>query len=224
MLALAVDELTVVLLVVAVLLTVAHTLRTTHGDAPAAVLAHQASVGRARMPGETAVHRARSTPAGMPLTRWLHDDVRTVHQGFQRGLRIARDRPCLGVRAAPRGPYTWHTYAQVQVLVDQFGSGLQALGVAAGQTTHVGLFAPNRLEWLVADLVRAPPHPALSPQRIRHPQLLRARWCVWVGFCVRMFVCVCVSVCVCMFACLSLSLCVCVRGGGACRRVAHIAW
>ena len=149
----AVDELTVVLLAVAVLLTVLLGVRTAQpGDAPPARLAHQAEAERTRLQGESAIYRSREVRANAPV-RTAYDDVKTLYDGFQRGLRLARDKPCLGTRT-PGGPYVWKTYAEVDRLISQFGSGLNALGVPSGQASMVGIYAVNRLEWIVADQVR----------------------------------------------------------------------
>ena len=156
-LALAVDELTVLLLAVAVVLIVLLNWRNSAraGDAPSSRLAFQAEPSRIRLEGETAVYTARGArDARGQLVKTVHEDVKTLYDGFRRGLRLSHDRPCLGTREK-NGPFVWKTYAEVQRLIDQVGSGLQALGIPPGQGTRVGIFAVNRMEWVVTDQVRA---------------------------------------------------------------------
>lgn len=149
---LAVDELTLGLLVLAVVLTFAIGIRSTRStpDAPPTRIANQAEPSRTRLEGETAVYRSREARNG--LVRTAYDDVKTLYDAFQHGLRLSRDRPCLGTRVN-MGPYVWKTYGEVQTMVDELGSGLQALGVPPGQDSMVGIYSINRMEWIVTDQV-----------------------------------------------------------------------
>jgi len=64
---------------------------------------------------------------------------------LQSAAREYAERPFLGV---PRdGSFTWTTFREFAVLVDQFRAGLASLGVGAGDA--VAVIANNRLEWAV---------------------------------------------------------------------------
>uniref|UniRef100_A0A3B5MEI6 Arachidonate--CoA ligase n=1 Tax=Xiphophorus couchianus TaxID=32473 RepID=A0A3B5MEI6_9TELE len=45
------------------------------------------------------------------LLEFYYDDIRTVYEMFQRGLRISGDGPCLGYRK-PGQPYEWISYSE----------------------------------------------------------------------------------------------------------------
>jgi long-chain acyl-CoA synthetase len=69
------------------------------------------------------------------------------------GLKLSGDGPCLGTREVKpdgtRGAYNWFTYNEVASLSTQAGSGLLQLGMRPG--TFVGLFSPNRAEWVIVE-------------------------------------------------------------------------
>uniref|UniRef100_A0A671VFA7 Arachidonate--CoA ligase n=1 Tax=Sparus aurata TaxID=8175 RepID=A0A671VFA7_SPAAU len=70
---------------------------------------------------------------------------------FQRGLRIAGDCPCLGYRK-PGQPYQWISYTEVAEKARLLGSGLLAKGCQPNPQQFVGIFAPNRPEWVISEL------------------------------------------------------------------------
>ncbi|XP_054577367.1 long-chain-fatty-acid--CoA ligase 1-like [Eptesicus fuscus] len=80
----------------------------------------------------------------------LYDDVRTVYEGFQRGVRVSNDGPCLGSRK-PDQPYEWLSYQQVADLSECVGSALVHKGFKAAPDQYVGIFAQNRPEWVVIE-------------------------------------------------------------------------
>lgn len=86
------------------------------------------------------------------LMEYLYDDAKTVYESFLRGRRITGDGKFLGARTGPNREYEWLSYNQVYDRVRAFGSGLIKTGVKPGQTTNFGIFAQNRLEWMMTDL------------------------------------------------------------------------
>lgn len=79
------------------------------------------------------------------------------------GLKVSKDRPCLGVRSVKnaetgeRGPYVWQTYRQVSHRITNFGSGLlnylnHTMNDTRTQNIPIGIWAVNRPEWVITDL------------------------------------------------------------------------
>ena len=98
------------------------------------------------------------TPAyrhqAMPGTLFL-PTIQTLYDNFQQGLRLSRDKPCLGQRS-PSGEYQFQTYAQVAERFTHFGSGLVKLMSSVGRASestgaHVGIYAINRPEWVICE-------------------------------------------------------------------------
>jgi long-chain acyl-CoA synthetase len=57
----------------------------------------------------------------------------------------------LGARSAPGGPYKWQTYEQVAARIEKISAGLLSLGAKKGD--KVAIWAMNRPEWLMIDIV-----------------------------------------------------------------------
>lgn len=96
---------------------------------------------------------ARMNSLTTELVERLFDDVTTSHEAFLRGVRISGDKPCLGHRSSPGGPYTWLTYNEVLERSTDTGSGLIELGCHPGDDgyTFVGVYAPNKIEWVFVE-------------------------------------------------------------------------
>lgn len=86
------------------------------------------------------------------LMTYLYDDAKTTYEAFLRGLRVSNNGRCLGARTGPDNRYTWLTYQQVLDKAQCFGSGLMAKGLKANNSTFVGIYSGNCVEWTVADL------------------------------------------------------------------------
>lgn len=97
--------------------------------------------------------RARMNSLTTELVEQLFDDVSTIHEAFMRGVRISGDKPCLGYRTSPGGPYAWLTYNEVLERSFDTGSGLMEIGCHAGDIGHtfVGVYAPNKIEWVLVE-------------------------------------------------------------------------
>ncbi|GFN86278.1 long-chain-fatty-acid--coa ligase 5 [Plakobranchus ocellatus] len=81
----------------------------------------------------------------------FYSDFDTLYNGFQRGLRLSGDKPCLGWKPTPSSPYTWMTYQQVNDRAVAFGAGLVHLGLQPVNETRVGIYSQNRPEYIIAD-------------------------------------------------------------------------
>merc|ERR1719191_371101 len=70
------------------------------------------------------------------------------------GQRCLGHRPLKvskGAKAAKRGSYTWLSFSQVRQRAENAGLGVLA-EMAFEQDAKIGIFSPNRPEWLIADL------------------------------------------------------------------------
>ncbi|XP_026867015.2 long-chain-fatty-acid--CoA ligase 1 [Electrophorus electricus] len=85
------------------------------------------------------------------LLDFYYEDTKTAYEMFQRGLRIAGDRPCLGFRK-PGEPYQWISYTEVTHRAQVLGSGLLAKGCQPNPKQFIGIFSQNRPEWVIAEL------------------------------------------------------------------------
>ncbi|XP_036984672.2 long-chain-fatty-acid--CoA ligase 1 isoform X2 [Artibeus jamaicensis] len=80
----------------------------------------------------------------------FYDDVRTLYEGFQRGIHVSNNGPCLGSRK-PDQPYEWLSYKQVEDLLECVGSALLQKGFRAAPDQFIGIFAQNRPEWVIIE-------------------------------------------------------------------------
>ncbi|XP_019619846.1 PREDICTED: long-chain-fatty-acid--CoA ligase 5-like [Branchiostoma belcheri] len=85
------------------------------------------------------------------LVESCYDGMQTLHDVFKRGAMVSNNGPCLGWRSGQNKPYEWVTYNEVLDRAAHFGSGLIALGCKPNQTSFVGIFSQNRVEYVVAD-------------------------------------------------------------------------
>lgn len=124
-------------------------------------------------PGHGEVHR--TVPS---LVTEIEPGVRDMGTNFRRAVQRYGDGDCVGWRryeadGVTVGPYVWQSYDQVGARVSHFGAGLRHLGVREGQS--VGIMAPNRPEWLVAELacstqsmVSVPLYDTLGPDAVKY--------------------------------------------------------
>ncbi|KAG8592111.1 hypothetical protein GDO81_000411 [Engystomops pustulosus] len=82
---------------------------------------------------------------------YYYDDVRTVYEVFQRGLRVSNNGPCLGHRK-PNQPYQWISYKEVSDRAEYLGSALLHRGCKPSSEQFIGIFAQNRPEWIITEL------------------------------------------------------------------------
>ncbi|MBN3281942.1 ACSL5 ligase, partial [Polyodon spathula] len=106
------------------------------------------------------------------LMSYYYDDARTLYDGFQRGLQVSGDGPCLGYRK-PNQPYQWLSYKQVSDRAEYLGSALIHRGLKASPEQLVGIFAQNRPEWIIAEyacytfsMVVVPLYDTLGPEAL----------------------------------------------------------
>uniref|UniRef100_A0A452UBR5 Arachidonate--CoA ligase n=1 Tax=Ursus maritimus TaxID=29073 RepID=A0A452UBR5_URSMA len=80
----------------------------------------------------------------------FYDDVTTLYEGFQRGIQVSNNGPCLGSRK-PDQPYEWLSYKQVAEMSECVGSALIQKGFKAAPDQFIGIFAQNRPEWVIIE-------------------------------------------------------------------------
>lgn len=108
------------------------------------------------------------------LLVYYYDDVRTLYEGFQRGIQVSNNGPCLGSRK-PDQPYEWISYKQVAELAEFIGSALIQKGFKASPDQFIGIFAQNRPEWVIIEqgcftysMVIVPLYDTLGTDAITH--------------------------------------------------------
>ncbi|BHF68392.1 Carboxypeptidase N catalytic chain [Sparganum proliferum] len=104
------------------------------------------------------------------------DSVHSVFNLLQNSVARFPDRPFLGRRSSPNGPYEWVTYKQAYETILLCGSGLLHLkSVASNSSNCVGLYATNCPEWFISELgcwayglVAVPLYDTLGSDAIKH--------------------------------------------------------
>ncbi|XP_007517718.2 long-chain-fatty-acid--CoA ligase 1 isoform X1 [Erinaceus europaeus] len=101
------------------------------------------------VPGSGGARRSTLLSSDEPLV-YFYDDVRTLYEGFQKGILLSNDGPCLGSRK-PDQPYEWISYKQVADRSQCVGSALLQKGFKASPDQFIGIFSQNRPEWVIIE-------------------------------------------------------------------------
>ncbi|KAF6083631.1 acyl-CoA synthetase long chain family member 1 [Phyllostomus discolor] len=107
------------------------------------------SMQSVEVPGSNGARRSPLLDSDEPLA-CFYDDVRTLYEGFQRGIHVSNNGPCLGSRK-PDQPYEWLSYKQVEDLSECVGSALIQKGFKAAPDQFIGIFSQNRPEWVIIE-------------------------------------------------------------------------
>ncbi|KAM9194595.1 long-chain-fatty-acid--CoA ligase 1 isoform 2-T3 [Dugong dugon] len=99
--------------------------------------------------GSDGARRSALLDSDEPLV-YFYDDVRTLYDGFQRGIQVSNNGPCLGSRK-PDQPYEWLSYKEVAELSECVGSALIQKGFKTSPDQFIGIFAQNRPEWVIIE-------------------------------------------------------------------------
>nr|AZL94688.1 cyl-CoA synthetase long-chain family [Nephromyces sp. MMRI]AZL94689.1 cyl-CoA synthetase long-chain family [Nephromyces sp. MMRI]AZL94690.1 cyl-CoA synthetase long-chain family [Nephromyces sp. MMRI]AZL94691.1 cyl-CoA synthetase long-chain family [Nephromyces sp. MMRI]AZL94694.1 cyl-CoA synthetase long-chain family [Nephromyces sp. MMRI] len=120
-------------------------------------------IGKSTSEDLTAAYRDVHSPE--LITNLEDNSINSCWDLFQRGKSFGEDRPCIGSRekneAGELGGYVWKSFADVEKLVDNLGSGLYHMNLvdkvefddepAAPSLRMLGLYSKNREEWFVCD-------------------------------------------------------------------------
>ncbi|CAO3671821.1 unnamed protein product [Rhizopus stolonifer] len=120
-------------------------------------------VPNTRKPGQTGIYR---NAQHREIITNLTPKMSTLIDCFNEGLKISKDRPCLGIRSVKnaetgeRGPYVWQTFREISHRLTNFGSGLlnylnHTMGETRTRQIPIGIWSVNRPEWVIADLALA---------------------------------------------------------------------
>uniref|UniRef100_A0A8C9Q3R3 Long-chain-fatty-acid--CoA ligase n=1 Tax=Spermophilus dauricus TaxID=99837 RepID=A0A8C9Q3R3_SPEDA len=107
------------------------------------------SMQSVEVPGSGGARRSALLDSDEPLV-YFYDDVRTLYEGFQRGIQVSNNGPCLGSRK-PDQPYEWLSYKQVAEMSECIGSALLHKGFKPSPDQFIGIFAQNRPEWVIIE-------------------------------------------------------------------------
>ncbi|XP_044081562.1 long-chain-fatty-acid--CoA ligase 1 isoform X2 [Neovison vison] len=107
------------------------------------------SMQSVEVPGSDGARRSPLLDSDEPL-EYFYEDVRTLYEGFQRGIQISNNGPCLGSRK-PDQPYEWISYKQVAEIAECVGSALLQKGFKPSSDQFIGIFAQNRPEWVMIE-------------------------------------------------------------------------
>uniref|UniRef100_A0A2K6R4S8 Long-chain-fatty-acid--CoA ligase n=1 Tax=Rhinopithecus roxellana TaxID=61622 RepID=A0A2K6R4S8_RHIRO len=99
--------------------------------------------------GSGGARRSALLDSDEPLV-YFYEDVTTLYEGFQRGIQVSNNGPCLGSRK-PDQPYEWLSYKQVAEMAECLGSALIQKGFTATPDQFIGIFAQNRPEWVIIE-------------------------------------------------------------------------
>jgi len=107
--------------------------------------------------------QTRILPDGSRVCRYLRTntlmesrqpDALTLYDAIRRGARVSNNGPMLGQRikqADGSEPFVWTKYNDVIERSVTVSKALRHIGIPAGQETFIGIYAKNRLEWIVVE-------------------------------------------------------------------------
>lgn len=109
------------------------------------------------------------------LLEYVDEKIRTLHDAFQAGARASSNGPCYGWKPSPSEPYKWISYNDVLVRAANVGAGLLDNGQAPVNTTRIGLYSQNRVEYGIVEqacymysMALVPLYDTLGPEACTH--------------------------------------------------------
>ncbi|GFT91409.1 long-chain-fatty-acid--CoA ligase 5 [Nephila pilipes] len=99
------------------------------------------------VPNSRGVRKSKIVKNG-EMIRFILEDTKTQWDVLQRGLRESGDGRCFGWRNG-KSNYNWINYSEFIKRAENFGSGLVKMGLKPGQSSNVGIYSQNCIEWVV---------------------------------------------------------------------------
>ncbi|XP_048758754.1 long-chain-fatty-acid--CoA ligase 5-like isoform X2 [Ostrea edulis] len=112
---------------------------------------------------------------GKYICEFEDGEVQTLHDAFKHGARVSSNGKVYGWKASPTEPYQWISYNDVLVRAANIGAGLIAKGLQPENTTNVGIYSQNRVEYGITEqacfmysMVLVPLYDTLGPEACTH--------------------------------------------------------
>lgn len=86
------------------------------------------------------------------LISCINEEIKTPYDNFLKTMKSSGKAPCLGARGGPENKYQWLTFEEVHERAFNLGSGLVSLGCEPSQSSFIGIYGPNCIEWDLADI------------------------------------------------------------------------
>ncbi|GBN11030.1 Long-chain-fatty-acid--CoA ligase 1 [Araneus ventricosus] len=78
-----------------------------------------------------------------------YEDLKTAWDAVVRGHKLSGNGQCFGWRNF-ESSYSWITYGKFMKKAEDFGSGLEKIGLNPCPMSNVGIYAQNGIEWAIA--------------------------------------------------------------------------
>lgn len=104
------------------------------------------------IPGRTDGARVNVLNPSDKLISFFYEDAKTLYELFKKGQEISNDGNYLGWKPSSDEPYKWLKYSEVDTIAQEVGSGFMELGLEPGKEDFVGIFARNRVEWMLTEV------------------------------------------------------------------------
>lgn len=102
-------------------------------------------------PGYSSIYRNSLSKDNL-ITKII-PELDTVLKHFEKVVEVKPDSNCLGTRLKKDDFFTFKSYKEIQLIKNQFGSGLRnLLNTIDNKDEIVSIFSPNRIEWVVSSL------------------------------------------------------------------------
>ncbi|XP_076074445.1 long-chain-fatty-acid--CoA ligase 1-like isoform X4 [Mytilus galloprovincialis] len=85
------------------------------------------------------------------LLEYLDENVQTLYEAFRNGAQVSSNGACYGWKPSSKEPYKWISYNDVLNRAANIGAGLIANDQAAINSTRIGLYSQNRVEYGIVE-------------------------------------------------------------------------
>ncbi|XP_055934302.1 long-chain-fatty-acid--CoA ligase 1-like isoform X1 [Argiope bruennichi] len=101
------------------------------------------------IPNSGGARQSRLAPPG-GFTSFLYEDAKTLYEMMQRGNKISGNGNCLGYKIS-KTEYAWASYKEVIERSSNVASGLVHIGMEPGQSSFIGIYSQNSVEWILTE-------------------------------------------------------------------------